>query len=184
MRLYSLPKAISFTFNPNTAKFSSVMFAVKANNEPLATYVELTDIKEAQEQTMTLNFADVLAIPNDIAIYPLVLEYIKFNISTEIEKMDHVVDIMKLQLIYDEDFIVEIEDITRANQLMVYPNPATDYIVVEGVEGEEVRIYNLDGQCLGQFTMHNAKCTIDASVLPAGTYIVKSASASCKVIIK
>jgi hypothetical protein len=184
MRLYSLPKAISFTFNPNTAKFSSVMFAVKANNEPLATYVELTDIKEAQEQTMTLNFADVLATPNDIAIYPLVLEYIKFNISTEIEKMDHVVDIMKLQLIYDEDFIVEIEDITRANQLMVYPNPATDYIVVEGVEGEEVRIYNLDGQCLGQFTMHNAKCTIDASVLPAGTYIVNSGSASCKVIIK
>jgi hypothetical protein len=98
--------------------------------------------------------------------------------------MDHVVDIKSLQLIYGDDFIVEIEDITRANQLMVYPNPATDYMVIEGVEGEEVCIYNLEGQCLGQFTMYNAKCTIDASVLPAGTYIVKSGSASCKVIIK
>ena len=183
MRLYSLPKAISFTFNPNTAKFGSLMFAVKANNEPITTYVEFNDIEAEKEQTITLNFADALATPNDIAIYPLLLEYIKFNISTEIEKMDHVVDIKSLQFIYDE-IIVEIEDVVNNQALMVYPNPATDYIVVEGVEGEEVRFYNLDGQCLGQFRIHNAKCTIDASVLPAGTYIVKSGSASCKVIIK
>jgi hypothetical protein len=97
--------------------------------------------------------------------------------------MDHVVDIKNLQFIYDE-MIVEIEDVVNNQFLMVYPNPATDYIVVEGVEGEEVRIYNLEGQCLGQFTMHNAKCTIDASKLASGTYVVKSASASCKVIIK
>jgi hypothetical protein len=113
-----------------------------------------------------------------------VLDYIKFNISTEIEKMDHIVDIKALQLIYDEDFIVEIEDITRANQLMVYPNPANDYFVVEGIVGEDVRIYDLDGQCIGQFTMQDSQLTIDASKFVAGTYIVKSASVSCKVIIK
>ena len=67
---------------------------------------------------------------------------------------------------------------------MVYPNPANDYFVVEGVVGEVVRIYDLDGQCVYQSTMHNAKCTIDTSVLSAGTYIVKSGSVSCKVIIK
>ncbi|MBO5086522.1 MAG: T9SS type A sorting domain-containing protein, partial [Paludibacteraceae bacterium] len=115
---------------------------------------------------------------------PLVLEYIKFNISTEIEKMDHVVDIKSLQLIYDEDLIVEIEDVTRANQLMVYPNPASDYIVIEGNIGEEVRIYDLEGRVVKECTMYNAKCTIDASILSAGTYIVKCGSASCKVIIK
>ena len=184
MRLYSLPKAISLTFNTNTAKFSSVMFAVKANNKPTTTYIEKDNIQSGVDQTIELEFADVLNTATDISTYPLVLDYIKFNISTEIEKMDHVVDIKSLQLIYGEDFIVEIEDVTCANQLMVYPNPATDYMIIEGVEGEEVCIYNLEGQCLGQFTMHDAKCTIDASVLPAGTYIVKSGSASCKVIIK
>lgn len=184
MRLYSLPKAISLTFNSNTAKFSSVMFAVKANNEPLATYVELNDIEFGKEQTIQLKIADILKSANDIAIYPLVLEYIKFNISTEIEKMDHVVDIKSLQLIYDEDLIVEIEDVTRANQLMVYPNPASDYIVVEGAEGDVVHVYDLEGRVVKECTMHNAKCTIDASILSAGTYIVKSGSASCKVIIK
>jgi hypothetical protein len=184
MRLYSLPKSISLTFNTNTAKFSSVMFAVKANNEPTTTYVEKEGIQSGVEQTIELEFADVLNTSTDISTYPLVLDYIKFNISTEIEKMDHIVDIKALQLIYDEDFIVEIEDITRANQLMVYPNPANDYFVVEGIVGEDVRIYDLDGQCIGQFTMQDSQLTIDASKFVAGTYIVKSASASCKVIIK
>ena len=67
---------------------------------------------------------------------------------------------------------------------MVYPNPATDYIVVESNIGEEVKIYDLDGRLVKESTMHNAQCIIDASILTAGTYIVKSGSASCKVIIK
>ena len=184
MRLYSLPKVISFTFNPNTAKFSNVMFAVKANNKPLATYVEFGDIESNKEQTIQLKIADILESANDIAIYPLMLEYIKFNISTAIEKIDHEVDIMKLQLIYSDDFIVEIEDIAQVNKLLVYPNPATDYIIVEANIGEEVRIYDLEGRVIKECTMHNAQCTIDASILTAGTYIVKSGSASCKVIIK
>ncbi|MBQ8722546.1 MAG: T9SS type A sorting domain-containing protein, partial [Paludibacteraceae bacterium] len=119
-----------------------------------------------------------------IAIYPLSLTSIRFNINTSIEKIEHVIDIKSLQLIYGEDFIVEIEDIIRANQLMVYPNPASDYIVVEGAEGDVVHVYDLEGRVVKECTMHNAKCTIDASILSAGTYIVKSGSASCKVIIK
>ena len=183
MRLYSLPKRISLTLNPNSAMFSGVMFAIKANSEPLATYVEVNNIEANKEQTITLNFAEVLSTPNDIAIYPLILEYIKFNISTEIEKKDHVVDIKNLQLIYDE-MIVEIEDVVNNQGLMVYPNPASDYIVVEGAEGEEVCIYDLEGRCVYQSIMNAAHCTIDASQFATGTYIVKSSSASCKVIIK
>jgi hypothetical protein len=122
---------------------------------------------------------------NDMIIYPLTLSYIKFNINTSIEKIDHVVDIKSLQLIYDNDFVVEIDDIAKANDLIVYPNPATDYIVVEGNIGEEVRIYDLEGRVvIKECTMHNAQCIIDASVFTAGTYIVKSGSASCTVIIK
>ena len=183
MRLYSLPKAISLTFNPNTAKFSGIMFAVKANNDPLITYVELGNIEADKEQTLTLEFADILKTPKDISIYPLILEYIKFNISTEIEKMDHVVDIKALQLIYDE-IVVEIENIVTNRGLVVYPNPASDYIVVEGREGEFVSIYDLSGKCVYQSTMKGAQCTIDSSVLSAGTYVVKCGSASCKIIVK
>jgi hypothetical protein len=183
MRLYSLPKAISLTLNTNTAKFSSVMFAVKANNEPTTTYVEKEGIQSGVEQTIELEFADVLNTSTDISTYPLVLDYIKFNISTEIEKMDHVVDIKVLQLIYDE-IVVELEDVVTNNGLVVYPNPTSDYIVVEGKDGEYVSIYDLGGKCVYQSTMQGARCSIDSSVLSAGTYVVKCGSASCKVIVK
>jgi L-threonylcarbamoyladenylate synthase len=100
-------------------------------------------------------------------------------------KYRHYAPKAKVILIYDNDFVVEIDDITKANDLIVYPNPATDYIVVEGNIGEEVRIYDLEGRVvIKECTMHNAQCIIDASVLTAGTYIVKSGSASCTVIIK
>ena len=183
MPLYSLPKQMEFTFNPNAAKFSSVMFAFTPNNEVQTTIKEFTEIFDNKDQTLTIDFDSILANPNDIAIYPLVLNYIKFNISAEIEAQSHVVDIKTLRLIY-ENIIVDIEDVTMSNSLMVYPNPTSDYIVVEGVVGDEVRIYDLDGRCVYQGIMRDAQHTIDASQFAPSTYIVKSNSASCKVIIK
>ena len=183
MRIYSLPKKIVFTFNPNAALFNDVTFEVKANNERTSTSVKFDEITSNKEQTLVVDLAKTFDI-NDIAIYPLTLSYIKFNINTSIEKTDHVVDIKSLQLIYDNDFVVEIDDITKANELMVYPNPATDYLVVEGKVGDVVRVYDLEGKTLYQCTMHNAQCTIDASSFTAGTYIIKSNTAFCKIIIK
>ena len=183
IRLYSLPKAISLTLNTNTAKFSSIMFAVKANNEPTTTYVEKNDIQSGIEQTVELQFDDVLNTSTDISTYPLVLDYIKFNISTEIEKMDHVVDIKVLQLIYDE-IVVELEDVVTNNGLVVYPNPASDYIVVEGNAGDIVAIFDLSGRCVYQNKIKDTQCIIGASVLTEGTYVVKCGSASCKIIVK
>ena len=182
LRLYSLPKEIAFTFNPNDAKFQSILIDVLANNALSSTTLEFANIESNKEQTLTIDVAESFAA-NDIAIYPLMLNYIKFNISTEIEKKDHVVDIKSLQLIYDE-IIIEIEDVTAMNDLVVYPNPATDYIVVEGKEGDEVSVYDLEGKCVTQFTIRNSQSIIDTSSLSAGTYIVKSNNASCKVIIK
>ena len=182
LRLYSLPKEIAFTFNPNDAKFQSILIDVLANNALSSTTLEFANIESNKEQTLTIDVAETFAA-NDIAIYPLMLNYIKFNISTDIEKKDHVVDIKSLQLIYDE-IIVEIENVTAMNDLIVYPNPATDYIVVEGKEGDVVRVYDLDGKCITQCTIHSAQCTIDASNWATGSYIIKSNTASCKVIVK
>ena len=183
LRLYSLPKKVAFTFNPNEALFDNVTISVKANNANRAIFVEYLDVKQNKEQTFMIDLVDVMG-DDDIAIYPLVLSSIKFNINTDMEKKNHVVDIKSLQLIYDENFVVEIDDITKANELIVYPNPAKDYIIVEGKEGDEVRVYDLEGKVLSQFIIHNAKFIINTSSWKVGTYIIKSNSASCKVIIK
>ena len=182
MRLYSLPKQIAFTFNSNDVIFQSVLVDVLANNALSSTVLEFNNIESNKEQTLTIDIAETFDA-NDIAIYPLLLNYIKFNISADIEKKDHVIDIKSLKLIYDE-VIVEIEDVTAMNDLVVYPSPATDYIVVEGRDGDEICVYDLEGRCLRQFVMHNTKSVIDVSSLPVGTYIIKSNATSCKVIIK
>ncbi|MBR6520585.1 MAG: phosphodiester glycosidase family protein [Paludibacteraceae bacterium] len=182
MRLYSLPKQIVFTFNPNDVKIQSVLVDVLANNALSSVVLEFNDIELNMEQALIVDIAETFGA-NDIAIYPLFLNYFKFNISADTEKKEHVIDIKSLQLIYDE-VIVEIEDVIDMNDLVVYPSPATDYIVVEGREGEDVKVYDLDGRCLRQFVMHNTKSVIDVSSLPVGTYIIKSNAASCKMIIK
>ena len=183
MRIYSLPKKIAFTFNPNDALFSNVIFEIKPNNERTATSVTFNNIESDKDQTLVVDLATVFNA-KDIAIYPLELSYIKFNINTAIEKKAHVVDIKSLQLIYDNNVVVEYDDFSVINELLVYPNPAKDYIVVEGVEGEIVCIYDLEGRMVKKCTMHNAQCTIDTSMLSSGTYIVRQGSASCKIVIK
>ena len=182
LRLFSLPQKISFTFNPNEAIFSEVIMAIKGNDAKVPLFAEFGNIEQNKDQTLLVDLSKIFNT-SDIAIYPLLFSYIKFNISSDIAKKDHIVDIKFLQLIYDE-IIVEIEDVIAMNDLIVYPNPTTDYIMVEGKDGEEVRVYDLEGKCVYQCTMHNAQCKIDASSLIAGTYIIKSNTASCKVIVK
>ena len=80
--------------------------------------------------------------------------------------------------------IVEVGNVMNSTQLLVYPNPTSDYIIVDANIGDDICIYNLDGQCLYQSVVTNAQLTINISSLSSGTYIVKSGSASCKVIIK
>lgn len=182
-RLYSLPKKILLTLNPNNAKLDNIVIAIKANNASVATFAEFTNIESNKLQTLELDLSKVLTTPNDIAIYPIELSYIKFNINTSISKELHTIDLMDIKIIYGDN-VVDIESVEYKNELIVYPNPAIDYIIVEGVDGEDVCVYSLDGQCVYKNIIHNAKCTIDVSILSAGTYIVKLGETSCKVIIK
>lgn len=178
MRIYSLPKKIAFTFNPNVALFSDVILEIKANNAKTATSVKFDNIIPNKEQTLVVDLDNVFS--DDIAIYPLVLSYIKFNINTSIEKIDHVVDIKSLQLIYDNNVVVEYDDFSVMDKLAVYPNPATDYLIVEHFSDELVQIYDINGMLM----LESNQKIINVESLSSGTYIVKSGNVFCKVIIK
>lgn len=57
----------------------------------------------------------------------------------------------------------------EASSLAVYPNPASDYVVVDG-NADAVEFYSTTGQLIKQT---NEAGRIDISSLPTGTYIVK-----------
>ena len=59
--------------------------------------------------------------------------------------------------------------------LLIYPNPAKDYLTIDGLENTAVaiRIYRLDGTLAGVHIVSSVKNTIDINPLAAGFYIMQ-----------
>ncbi len=56
----------------------------------------------------------------------------------------------------------------------VYPNPATDHITVENLDGGEISILNINGSVVMKQNVTGNKTTIEVSSLPDGVYILKT----------
>ena len=60
------------------------------------------------------------------------------------------------------------------NNILVFPNPAADHIIVNGVEtGTTVRIYANDGKPLEATTANGNTATLQVSHLAQGTYLLQ-----------
>lgn len=58
--------------------------------------------------------------------------------------------------------------------IRVYPNPAADYLVVNGLEkATTVRIYSTDGKLLSATTAEQGKALLPVSHLAAGQYLLQ-----------
>ena len=71
----------------------------------------------------------------------------------------------------------------------LYPNPTTGILNVEfrNVNYESdatLQLLDLEGRLLQEFTIHNSQFTIDITPLPAGTYLLRAAGATRRVVKK
>lgn len=64
-------------------------------------------------------------------------------------------------------------DITSKNRLKVYPNPTTDYIIIEGITNANIEIFNLQGQIIKNVNTISNKSNIDISNIPNGIYSIR-----------
>jgi hypothetical protein len=98
----------------------------------------------------------------------------------------------KISSIHDDEFILVgpnritlfslnpptqiVENKNKSSSLLIYPNPATDYIEVSGGDGA-IKIYDLLGVCVLTHPMplsrEGEQSRIDVSALPAGVYFVR-----------
>lgn len=63
---------------------------------------------------------------------------------------------------------------SAAKQLMVYPNPATNFIMLKNSKGvKEVRIFNLIGRQVTNFTDVATGQSYPVADLPSGMYLVQ-----------
>ena len=60
----------------------------------------------------------------------------------------------------------------------IYPNPATDRVVIEGIEAAEVQVYNALGQIVK--TVRDAN-EIPVADLPQGVYMLRIADAEGRI---
>ena len=75
-----------------------------------------------------------------------------------------------------------ITEITSSIRWAVYPNPCTDYILIEGEEQGQIILYNICGQTLHQCEMSDNTCRIDMQSYPAGMYILSINQKNIKFI--
>ena len=78
-----------------------------------------------------------------------------------------------------------VEEVDVAD-LRVYPNPATDYVQVEGAKaGASIALYSLEGiRLLAAEANEAGAVELDLTTLPAGSYVVKAGGKHLKLSVK
>lgn len=78
-----------------------------------------------------------------------------------------------------------VEEVDVAD-LHVYPNPATDYVQVEGAKaGASIALYSLEGiRLLAAEANEAGAVQLDLTTLPAGSYVVKAGGKHLKLSVK
>ncbi len=72
------------------------------------------------------------------------------------------------------------------SKLAIYPNPATDYVAVEGMQGiiPGIIVYDAMGRNMSQYikitVIDNIRLVVEVSILPQGIYIIKTKVGSAK----
>jgi hypothetical protein len=70
---------------------------------------------------------------------------------------------------------IELQESNKSeNQIKVYPNPAQDQLMIEGLkQNSSIEIINIQAQTIERLTITNTNATIDLSKLSSGIYMLK-----------
>lgn len=74
------------------------------------------------------------------------------------------------------------ENKTSKNEVTIYPNPTTGLLTIKTEKGTEAKVYSLDGKLLKSTEIKKGTNEVNISELPKGTYFIKTASESTKII--
>ena len=75
-----------------------------------------------------------------------------------------------------------VENINAPAKISVYPNPFTDYLVVNTTTKGKAAIYNMSGQMVLSVNVQSGSNRIETSALPKGVYILRVGDKSVKIV--
>jgi len=131
---------------------------------------------------MSLNDRMFVEIKNDSLKYgllarsSLVEETVRLNVTSYGMTQD-----MDVKFIFN-NLTTGIENDFNENNISVYPNPFTDYIIVNNENEDTAYLYSVTGQCLIEQQLSIGENRINTFNLPKGIYVLKTKSTSIKLI--
>ncbi len=85
---------------------------------------------------------------------------------------------------------VSVEDVEDGSSLQVYPNPATDHLIIDVSNNAPLHeptlgtLMNMNGQIVQSFILQEANTQVEVGNLPAGIYVLKVLGANVKVVVQ
>lgn len=79
---------------------------------------------------------------------------------------------------------VGIGDVSAPLQINVYPNPATDCVIVTASQSAQAALYDFHGRMVAEFETRASGCRLDVSALPAGIYVLRVGATVHKLVVR
>ena len=190
VRYYSLPDRLWLTFTP-TVNISSVSVDLRTPQNLRANKVDILPASGenfAAGETHTIELpVSALGDPSDLALYPLTLHYIQFNIElNSSNKGEQSVKVSEISAEYSNYSGVDEMPAGAGADVKVYPNPVTDgvFTAVSSDVVDAVSIYASTGMKVADVAGGSEILSVNVSHLPAGIYFAKVITASVEKTLK
>ncbi len=178
-RLFGLPEQITLPIVLDKDLLTNVNFKVQAANATSPEQYKYEDIKVGEQTVATFDVAKECG--TDIAIFPLRIKGIQFNLNTSALKAgDHCQIVLEGLYLHYGDLVVGFDNIFSSS-LSIYPNPTHDVLYINGVEeNTPMYLYDLQGRCVVHQMVNSTG--MDLRNLAIGTYILQVGSETVKII--
>lgn len=179
--LYSLPDYIEFRYEPRDFPIQRITAIMYANNSnDIHSFVTNT-ITANQPNTIIINVDSVMGHPEDIAIYPIKLDYISFTLDVNADKREYTMAIDGIYLHYGK-LSLGVQP-AEETAWIIYPNPTEDALIIRGAKaGDRAVLYDLQGRVIANVLLAGEEDMIDIQAVRSGQYILKINNNTTKVI--
>ena len=84
---------------------------------------------------------------------------------------------------FENNNFTAVEDVVSPSSVRVYPNPAADMLIIDGVDAkQEIAIYSINGTKVFSAPSKEGVNTIHVAELPNGVYLLRLADETFKLI--
>ena len=99
--LYSTPRMVEFRLIPQGDLIEEISIGLRANNGKVTEKHLVTDIPADELLKIQIDLEKLFGVQNDIAIYPVLLEFITFRFNTKATYQEYRIPVEGIYLYYD-----------------------------------------------------------------------------------